>query len=114
MILIQPVYSVKSSFDFGSRFIYSRSFEQDIVQLFKRISILAQITVITFFNNFGDVGLQGYLLYYLKATLHYEKTQYAYFVIIIGSIGAVSQLLLKILIGILPWRARAPMHRVIY
>lgn len=58
----QPVFPVKSSFWSRPRFICSWSSVQDTVQLFKRSSILMQITVITFFNSMGDAGLQDSLL----------------------------------------------------
>lgn len=89
----QPVGPVNSSVWSRRRFICSRSSLQDAVQLFKRSSILIHLTVITFFNSLGDAGLQGSLLYYLKARFHFEKNQYADLLLIAGFAGAVSQLL---------------------
>jgi len=91
----QPVCLIKStSFWSRSRSICSGSSVQDTVQLFKRSLILAQITVITFFSNLADAGVQGSLLYYLKARFHFEKDQYADLLLIAGVAGAVSQLLI--------------------
>lgn len=90
----QPVGPVNSSVWSRRRFICSRSSLQDAVHLFKRSSILIHLTVITFFNSLGDAGVQGSLLYYLKARFHFEKNQYADLLLIAGFAGAVSQLLL--------------------
>lgn len=96
----QPVCLVKSTnFWSGSRSICSRSCVQDIVQLFKRSLILAQITVVAFFSSLADAGVQGSLLFYLKARFHFEKDQYADLLLIAGVAGVVSQLLIMPLLA---------------
>ena len=62
------------------------------IKIFKRSLILAQITIITFFNNLVDVGVQGSLLYHLKAIFHFENDQYTVLLLIAGvvDVDAVS------------------------
>ncbi|GLJ55560.1 hypothetical protein SUGI_1193260 [Cryptomeria japonica] len=91
----KPVCPTKStSFWSRPRLIRSTSSIQDTAKLFKRSLILAQVSVITFFSNLGEAGLQGSLLYYLKAKFSFDKDQFADLMLIAAVAGAVSQLFL--------------------
>uniref|UniRef100_A0A0C9QTW5 TSA: Wollemia nobilis Ref_Wollemi_Transcript_9975_1906 transcribed RNA sequence n=1 Tax=Wollemia nobilis TaxID=56998 RepID=A0A0C9QTW5_9CONI len=90
----EPVCHTKPSLWSRPRLTRSTSSIQDTAQLFKRSLILAQVSVITFFSNLGEAGLQGSLLYYLKARFFFDKDQFADLMLIAAVAGAVSQLFL--------------------
>ncbi|GMH27349.1 hypothetical protein Nepgr_029192 [Nepenthes gracilis] len=66
----------------------------DMASLLRTSSIFSQAAVVAFFDNFGEVGLQTSLLYYLKARFHFNKDQFADLMVIAGIAGTASQLLL--------------------
>ncbi|XP_024525940.1 hippocampus abundant transcript 1 protein isoform X2 [Selaginella moellendorffii] len=66
----------------------------DTVLLFKQNNLLTQVAVIVFFSSLGEAGLQGSLLYYLKATFGFAKDQFAELMLINGLASVFSQLLI--------------------
>ncbi|KAH9317387.1 hypothetical protein KI387_019156 [Taxus chinensis] len=91
----KPVCPIKpTSFWSRARLTRSTSSIQDIAKLFNRSLVLTQVSVITFFSNLGEAGLQGSLLYYLKARFSFDKDQFADLMLISAVAGAVSQLFL--------------------
>ncbi|XP_030450358.2 uncharacterized protein LOC115672632 isoform X1 [Syzygium oleosum] len=65
----------------------------DLICLLRSSKIFAQAAVVAFFNNLAEGGLQASLLYYLKARFHFNKTQFADLMLIVGVAGTLSQLL---------------------
>ncbi|EFJ30615.1 hypothetical protein SELMODRAFT_169638 [Selaginella moellendorffii] len=57
-------------------------------------SITDTVAVIVFFSSLGEAGLQGSLLYYLKATFGFAKDQFAELMLINGLASVFSQLLI--------------------
>ncbi|KMZ69454.1 hypothetical protein ZOSMA_214G00420 [Zostera marina] len=70
----------------------------DMIALLRSSETFLHAAIITFLFSFGDSGLQDSLLYYLKATFHYSKDQYAYFLLVVGVAAAFSQLVLMPLV----------------
>ncbi|XP_030523229.1 tetracycline resistance protein, class D-like isoform X1 [Rhodamnia argentea] len=65
----------------------------DLISLLRRSKIFAQAAVVAFFNNLAEGGLQASLLYFLKARFHFDKTQFADLMLIVGVAGTLSQLI---------------------
>ncbi|GAB2289262.1 hypothetical protein Dimus_023567 [Dionaea muscipula] len=70
----------------------------DMVSLLNARSEFTHVAVVAFLTQLGAVGLQTSLLYYLKASFHFSKDQYAYLMVIAGISGTASQLLLMPLV----------------
>lgn len=64
----------------------------DLISLLRSSKIFAQAAVVAFFNNLAEGGLQTSLLYFLKARFHFNKTQFADLMLIVGVAGTLSQL----------------------
>lgn len=69
------------------------SFE-DMLSLLKISSTFSQAAIVAFFSNLADVGLHASVMYYLKASFHFNKNQFADLMVISGITGTISQLLL--------------------
>ncbi|KAL7175073.1 hypothetical protein ACSBR2_028808 [Camellia fascicularis] len=66
----------------------------DTVCLLRSSLTFSQAAIVAFFSNLGDVGLHAALLYYLKASFHFNKNQFADLMVITGIAGTISQMLL--------------------
>ncbi|KAG6528259.1 hypothetical protein ZIOFF_010410 [Zingiber officinale] len=71
----------------------------DMIALLRSSKNLTRAAAVAFFANLSDSGYQVALLYYLKAKFHYSKDQFADLMLMIGSLGAASQLLLMPLLA---------------
>ncbi|KAK4600094.1 hypothetical protein RGQ29_009956 [Quercus rubra] len=69
------------------------SFE-DMLSLLKTSSTFSQAAIVAFFSSLADVGLHASMMYYLKASFHFSKNQFADLMVITGIAGTISQLLL--------------------
>lgn len=65
----------------------------DLISLLRSSLIFSQAAVVAFFNSLADGAMQASLLYYLKARFHFNKTQFADLMLILGVAGTLSQLL---------------------
>lgn len=66
----------------------------DVITLFKSSTLLSQAAAVVFFTGLGEGGMQGSILYYLKARFHFDKNQFADLMLVSGVAGTVSQLVL--------------------
>ncbi|OIW14803.1 hypothetical protein TanjilG_05424 [Lupinus angustifolius] len=66
----------------------------DLTSFFNSSLTITQAAIIAFFSNLADAGLNGSLMYYLKAQFHFNKNQFADLMVISGIAGSVSQLIL--------------------
>ncbi|KAK6939286.1 Major facilitator superfamily [Dillenia turbinata] len=71
----------------------------DMLSLLKTSPAFSQAAIVAFFNNLGDVGLHTSLMYYLKASFHFNKDQFADLMLIAGIAGTISQFLLMPILG---------------
>ncbi|KAL6982643.1 hypothetical protein U1Q18_016031 [Sarracenia purpurea var. burkii] len=66
----------------------------DTISLLRSSLTFSQVAIVAFFNNIGDAGLHAALMYYLKASFHFNKNQFADLMVISGIAGTISQMLL--------------------
>ncbi|CAN1771072.1 hypothetical protein LINPERHAP1_LOCUS11773 [Linum perenne] len=96
--LIQPILKKPSSDD-GEESCVRPTFKtfpsvNDLISLLKTNVTFSQAAIVTFFQSLADGGIQGAMLYYLKARFHFSKNQYADLILIASLVGMVSQLIL--------------------
>ncbi|CAN1276337.1 Hippocampus abundant transcript-like protein 1 [Linum perenne] len=95
--LIQPILK-KTSSDDGEESCVRPTFKtfpsvSDLISLLKTNVTFSQAAIVTFFQSLADGGIQGAMLYYLKARFHFSKNQYADLILIASLVGMVSQTL---------------------
>ncbi|OMO65739.1 Tetracycline resistance protein, TetA/multidrug resistance protein MdtG [Corchorus capsularis] len=66
----------------------------DIICLFKSSPSFTKTAIVAFFNYLAEGGTSASTMYYLKASFHFNKNQYADLMLITGLVGTVSQLFL--------------------
>ncbi|KAH9759281.1 Major facilitator superfamily protein [Citrus sinensis] len=66
----------------------------DMVHLLKSSPTFSQAAIVAFLSNLADAGLQGSMMYYLKAKFHFNKNQFADLMVIAGIAGTISQLIM--------------------
>ncbi|KAH9759280.1 Major facilitator superfamily protein [Citrus sinensis] len=66
----------------------------DMVHLLKSSPTFSQAAIVAFLSNLADAGLQGSMMYYLKAKFHFNKNQFADLMVIAGIAGTISQMFL--------------------
>lgn len=66
----------------------------DLTSFLNSSLTLTQAAIVAFFSNLAEVGLNGSLMYFLKAQFHFDKNQFADLMVISGVAGTVSQLIL--------------------
>ncbi|XP_078440674.1 uncharacterized protein LOC144710714 isoform X2 [Wolffia australiana] len=66
----------------------------DMIQLLRTSSTMSRVAVLAILSSLGDGGLQSSLLFYLKSRFHFNKEQFADLLLLGGTAGAISQLLL--------------------
>ncbi|CAN1276335.1 Tetracycline resistance protein, class A [Linum perenne] len=98
--LIQPILK-KTSSDDGEESCVRPTFKtfpsvSDLISLLKTNVTFSQAAIVTFFQSLADGGIQGAMLYYLKARFHFSKNQYADLILIASLVGMVSQNLFSI------------------
>ncbi|KAK6939015.1 Major facilitator superfamily [Dillenia turbinata] len=71
----------------------------DMLSLLKTSPAFSQAAIVAFFHNLGDVGVHTSLMYYLKASFHFNKDQFADLMLISGIAGTISQFLLMPVLG---------------
>ncbi|XAR61601.1 hypothetical protein NMG60_11016066 [Bertholletia excelsa] len=64
------------------------------VSLLRSSLTFSQAAITAFLLSLGDVGLHASLMYYLKASFHFNKDQFADLMVISGITGTISQMLL--------------------
>ncbi|CAA6663248.1 unnamed protein product [Spirodela intermedia] len=71
----------------------------DMIHLLRSSTTVSRAAILAFLSSLGDGGLHASLMYYLKARFHFNKDQFADLLLIAGTAGAVSQLLLMPILG---------------
>ncbi|XP_074577884.1 uncharacterized protein LOC141834445 [Curcuma longa] len=71
----------------------------DMITFLRSSITLTRAATVAFFTNLANSGYQAVLLYYLKAKFQFNKDQFADLMLIVGSLGATSQLLLMPLLA---------------
>ncbi|PKI59824.1 hippocampus abundant transcript-like protein 1 [Punica granatum] len=66
---------------------------KDAISLMRTSLTFSQAAVVAFFNSLAEGATQASLLYFLKARFHFNKTQFADLMLIVGIAGTFSQLL---------------------
>ncbi|OWM80449.1 hypothetical protein CDL15_Pgr019729 [Punica granatum] len=67
---------------------------KDAISLMRTSLTFSQAAVVAFFNSLAEGATQASLLYFLKARFHFNKTQFADLMLIVGIAGTFSQMLL--------------------
>ncbi|XP_052202979.1 uncharacterized protein LOC127808461 isoform X4 [Diospyros lotus] len=67
---------------------------RDTMSLLRSSVTLSQAAIIAFFLSLADAGFTSSLMYYLKATFHFKKDQFADIIVLSGIAGTVSQMLI--------------------
>ncbi|XP_042435617.1 hippocampus abundant transcript-like protein 1 [Zingiber officinale] len=71
----------------------------DMIAFLRSSITLTRAAIVAFFTNLANSGYQAVLLYYLKAKFQFNKDQFADLMLIVGCLGATSQLLLMPLLA---------------
>ncbi|XP_038978589.1 hippocampus abundant transcript-like protein 1 [Phoenix dactylifera] len=67
---------------------------ENMISILRTSNTLSRAAAVVFFNSLAESGLQGAILYYLKAQFQFSKDQFADLLLILGIAGAFSQLFL--------------------
>ncbi|XP_010266910.1 PREDICTED: hippocampus abundant transcript 1 protein-like [Nelumbo nucifera] len=89
-----PLVTCSNGEDSSSKIFKTIPSIEDMICLLKSSLTFSQAAIIAFFTSLAEGGLYTSLLYYLKASFHFSKDQFADLMLIVGIAGAFSQLVL--------------------